>query len=272
MTDVLINAIDAPHRSQWEDSSGTFEYSQKYNCGPTCASFIAGYYHDGKPSIEHTRTLAGVPRGRGTTYPEQARMLGARKIPAVLVDCLSIDHLKRLVKNGRRPIILAIYMGRVPLAYRGYNFSLWHSITLLGFSVKNGVEGAMLNDPNFVDKKRCRRWWPNWVLQQAFLDNVQSWAIVPHEKKHVVVVFDEGVDGINIRKSPDHRKDNVYAIARTKGPNGIYRKSDGKRIAPITRRFNYIRTVTGPDGWRYAHVHEFGRSLYIRRRYVHLDD
>ena len=258
---VWIGATAATPRSQWESSSGSFDYSQRFNCGPTCATFIAGYYHDGKPSIEHTRTLAGIPRGVPTTYQQQANMLGKRGIPAVLVDVLSLDHLERLVMDGRRPVILALEMGRVPYVTRGYSFSGWHSVVAVKRTTRNGVRGWVLRDPNFQLKSNVRRFYSDAVLKYAFIDNWQSWAIVPHEPKKLRVEFRDGVTGVNLYDEPGSRK--VYADVKA---HGIYRHSDGKRLAAHGHNFEFVRYSPTKE---YMVLRSFGHTLYAKSKNLH---
>lgn len=257
---VWISAPSAPRRSQWDETSGTFENSQKYNCGPAGASMVAGYYRDVKLAIEQTRRLV-TDSGHPTTYQQQADMLTKRGISSVLVDVQSWDHLKRLLLGGRRPILLAIEMGRVPLEYRGYLFEGWHTVSALKIIEKNNYEWLKANDSNFRDPRTLRRLWPKWVVEQAFLDNWQSWAIVPHEPKKLRVEFRSGVRGVNLYDEPGSRK--VYADVKA---HGIYRHSDGKRLAAHGHNFEFVRYSPTKE---YMVLRSFGHTLYAKSKNLH---
>jgi hypothetical protein len=185
---VYTSALTSPPRFQWEKSSSP---SQSTNCGPTCVTKIADLYNDAYLGIETTRGLV-TDCCHPTTYQQQADMLTKRGVPASLVNISSLSQLTSIVRGGKRPCILAVHMSRVPAAVRGHNFTGWHAIVCLEHGWVNGVEGYWMNDPNFSppggprpDPAKGRRWYPASVVQSAFLNNDQHWAIVPDKAKYI---------------------------------------------------------------------------------------
>lgn len=269
--ETILDVLKAKKRFQWEANSGTPEHSQSNNCGPTCASMIAGFYNDNHPGIERTRTNAGVPCCRGTTYHEQERMFENRKVGATVVNITSLSQLRDITKNHRRPVTLAVQMGRIPAAYRGHPFEGWHAIVCMAPGTHNGEDGFWINDPNFSppggvrpDPSHGKRFYPNWVLQQGFINNSQHWAIVPNKSKKIMLEFDQGTDGVVIRTAPRDGKDVEWGEARK---DGIYH--NGKRMAGLYHNFEYRAIDTDKDGHKYWRVREFGRTLYIRKKFMH---
>lgn len=172
-------------RSQWEANSLP---CQSTNCGASCVTFLAKFFRDKLGlKINTTRKLAipSLQCWRGAKYSEQQVMLAKRKVPNVMVRITSLQQLRSLTGSGRRPVILFMNMGRVPRSIRGYNFSLMHSIVCMYPKVESGVSGFRMMDPNFRDKALCKRFYPDWVIQQAFLNYSEHYALVPLAVKKV---------------------------------------------------------------------------------------
>lgn len=189
-------------RFQWEPSSGSHDYSQSNNCGPTGATQQADYYNDGFHSIEQTRMLS-AQRGRPTTAGEQAAMFYRRTgIGAAVVSLRGLDQLDGLL-NRRRPIGLGVICSRMRAKTRGHPFLGSHRITLLKkerrrVRNRNGQRvyrrGYLYTDPNFhppgtgyrEDPKKGHRWISRRELHYVlFGPGAPSYAlaIVPERAK-----------------------------------------------------------------------------------------
>jgi hypothetical protein len=115
-------------------------------------------------------------------------MLNRRGVPAVIYDITSLKQLHTITDTGTRPVILALYMARVPASVRGHSFTGWHAVV-----VRKGVTGGFwVTDPNFSppggvrpDPTGGKRWYSDAVIQSAFLDNDQHYAIVPNAAKYI---------------------------------------------------------------------------------------
>ncbi len=185
---MYTSALQAPPRFQWEASSAP---SAPANCGPTGVAFIAGFYHDATYGIEWVRRLV-APCCRPTYLYEQADMLTRLGIPASLVNVTSLSQLRSLVTGGKRPVILAMQMSRVPVAVRGHTFTGAHTVVCLTTGTKAGVKGFWISDPNFSppggirpDPDHGHRFYSEADMQWAFIYNSQHWAIVPNKPKYI---------------------------------------------------------------------------------------
>lgn len=184
-----LSAMLAPPRFQWDATSGTFQASQSNNCGPTCMSFIGGFYNDKYYSIEALRrTVTGCCKP--TQLSEQRDMLTKIGVSAQIYNVASVAALKSIISSGSRPAMLRIYMARVPSTYRGHPFTGWHAVVAIANGSKNGVSGIWVNDPNFSppggyrpDPARGHRFYPDWVINSAFVQNQPAYAIVPLHAK-----------------------------------------------------------------------------------------
>ena len=176
---VYTDADLSPQRSQWEANS---QYSQAFNCGPTGVTKVACFYKDRWFGIEATRKLVTWP-GRPTTYEEQRRMLIARGVNASVRQVSSLAEMRNLNPTGRRPYLIGVNMYRVPPSYRGHSFTGWHTLVVL--SAPSG--GFWVMESNLpIGTTAARRWYPDWVMNYAFLAPSSSIAIVPYDPKVVV--------------------------------------------------------------------------------------
>lgn len=277
---TYTTALAAPPRFQWESSSGTFSASQSNNCGPTCMAFIAGFYRDRSYGIEALRRLVVgccVP----TDITAQRDMLYRVGVPAEVYNVASLAALKQILSSGRRPTGLRIYMGRVPYTYRGHSFTGWHEVVAIANGTRNGVSGIWINDPNFSppggirpDPMHGHRFYPDWVINSAFIQPKPAYAIVPVAAKKVTtatayVYFNAGVNGVNLRTAPDARKANVYAVIWA-DPKGI-RRLNGVWIGHTSARRTLYATVKGADGYTYNKLRLAGTGLYtyVQSRFMH---
>ena len=232
---TYTSALQAPKRFQWELSSAP---SKAENCGPTCITFIAGFYKDRWYGIEATRLLV-TGSGTPTNAWQQAAMLEARGVPASVREITSTAEMHGLVDSGRRPIVIGVEMSRVPDVFRDHPFLGWHAITLMGRAVVDGTVGFWVNDPNFSppggirpDPDRGMKFYPDWVIASAYISNSPRFAIVPDSAKPLPVTKGRGrIAGpdCNIRSSMSTTSStNIYARSARDGYT--YRRSDGRRL------------------------------------------
>lgn len=187
-------------RFQFEPSSGTPDYSQKNNCGPTGSTQQADFYRDrsrdNRFGIERTRTLAGVARGTPTSAWDQAEMLEVRGVSADVRQIDSLEQLDGFVGYGQRPVGIGVLMSRVTARTRGHSFLGWHRITILRRKRRfvwrrmRWIRGYIYTDPNFSalngyrpDPKKGHRWISRAALRYAFINNSPRYAIVPTRQK-----------------------------------------------------------------------------------------
>lgn len=265
-------------RFQWETNSAP---SQSNNCGPTCSSAIAGFYNNDTPGIEATRRLVVGPYVP-TTYAQQRDMLVKRGVPAAIYNITSLAQLRTLVSGGVRPVTLFLYMGRIAASVRGHSFTGWHAVVCRGWGYHNGVRGFWINDPNFSppggvrpDPTGGNRFYSDAVLQYAFIENSQHYALVPNSPKATTtyVYFNTGVL-VSLRTSPDARKANAYAVANWH-TNEIRRVSDNKWVGNTNARRTLYAVVNGyrSDGTRQTYnklrLAGTGVDVYVDSRYMH---
>lgn len=182
---------DSPYRSQFEASSGSLTFSQIYNCGPASIVKVAQYHKDKLFGIEDTRVL-GAQRGRPTTAFEQLAMLEGRGVRG---DVISIDSMAQLADivgtSGNRPITIGVQFIRVPDSYADHDFDGWHAITIMR-RVTQPVKGWEYSDSNFSprggirpDPDHGKKFWPDWVMEYAFIRNFPRMCIVSRRGKAV---------------------------------------------------------------------------------------
>jgi hypothetical protein len=189
---VYENPLQAPPRFQFEPNSGSLYQSQVYNCGPSCVTFIAGFYNDTWYQIETTRrNVTGCCDP--TTAHEQQQMLIARGVMADVVAIESLAELDERLAGGMRPLIMGIQMSRVPAFVRDHNFTGWHAVTILrkGRNAA-GKSGYIVMDPNFSppggyrpDPDKGHKFYSREVMYYAVMQNFQQWAIVPRFPKRL---------------------------------------------------------------------------------------
>lgn len=198
-------AAVSPPRYQWEASS---LYSQPYNCGPTSVTKIACFYKDTWFGIEATRKLIagmgpyhvnqdiyyGAPQGTATNAWQQTEMLRKRGVPCDVRQISTLSELHGLIDTGRRPILVGIEMSKVPFEIKGHNFLGWHAVVFLGLAYDRfGNRGVLVNDPNFApgsDDSKGKRFYPDWILQSAWLNNSPRYCVVPKYLKPVTLLPD----------------------------------------------------------------------------------
>src|SRR6186997_485152 len=245
---MVTYATQSTKRYQWEDNS---KYSQSWNCGPTCATFIASFYKSVYYGIEATRKLVAPPQ-TATSVTQQRDMLVKRGVPASVVQIDSLAELHSLVDSGRRPVILGIEISRVPSSYRDHTFIGWHAVVVMSGATNNGVRGFWINDPNFSppggirpDPDRGMKWYPDWVIQAAVINNTPRWAVVPNAAKPLPttttttkgrghIATPSGTNRCNVRLSAS-LSGAIYAFSRSDGYT--YRQSDGAKLWSNASRY-----------------------------------
>lgn len=190
---VWSDVVQADPRYQWDNTSGSFAASQSNNCGPTSVTKIAGFYNDtNNYGIENTRRLATgccVP----TTCTEQALMLSRRGVPAIAMWIDNLSELDYIVGwDGKHPIVIGVEMSRVPTYVKDHPFDGWHAMVVMKRVIQNGIQGYLINDPNFSppggyrpDPDRGKKFYPKWVMDYAYAQNSIRWGVVPNKSKHV---------------------------------------------------------------------------------------
>lgn len=219
-------ATDAPARFQFESNSAP---SQSANCGPTCVVKIAQYYMDTWWGIEATRrTISGMgpyyvngrwvwgaPAYMPTSPAQQRDMLSKRGVASTIIRIDSLYQMRQIVAGGRRPILIGLYMARVPYNYRDHPFTGWHAVVVMDTAVVGGTSGFWVMDPNFSphggirpDPDRGKKFYPDWVMQYAYISNYSRWAIVPNRSKRTTTLPKPAPpisEALPVKfKSPDH--------------------------------------------------------------------
>lgn len=264
---MYTSAVSSPHRFQWEANAAP---SQATNCGPTCATKIAQFYRDTWYGIEATRRLVTPSNSTmGTSASQQRDMLIRRGVPATVRQLASVSELHTLTDSGRRPTIIGMLMSRVPSIYRDHPFMGMHAV-----AVMDGAAGGFwVNDPNFSpaggirpDPDRGRKWYPDYVIQEAFINSTARIAVVPNALKALPVV-NKGRGRVagpdcNIRTSMSLASStNIYARSNRDGYT--YRRSDGKRL--WSNGSAYVFYGWSTDGQWARVATGSGLKLYISR-------
>lgn len=278
-------ATTAIKRFQWEESS---KYSQANNCGPTCVTFIAGFYKDVSGyGIETTRRLItgmgpynvngavvyGAPQDTPTQPWQQRDMLIKRGVPAEARAITNMAQLRDIVRGGQHPVLVGLLMSQVPDAIKDHTFDGWHAVVIMDVATKDGVLGFWVMDPNFhprkdgyrIDPDHGRKFYPAWVIQKAMFDaNPNSWGVVPLSRKRVPNTNGRGrVEGPGsvVRTDPRWGSDTAWARARRDG--STYRLRDGRRLWANTQRY-YFFGFTKDKKWAKVAT-KSGRRFYIHR-------
>ncbi len=268
---VYTSALQAPKRFQWETNS---DPSKAFNCGPTCVTQIAGFYRDSSYYIETTRRLV-TACCTPTNAWQQRDMLIRRGVPATVREIGSVGELHSLVDSGRRPVVIGVQMSRVPDIYRDHPFLGWHALTVISGGWLNGYRGFWVTDPNFSpaggirpDPDRGMKWYPDWVMQNAYINNSPRFSVVPNSLKAIPTTPTTTLKGrgrvagpdCNIRSSMSVTSStNIYARSHADGYT--YRRSDGRRLWSNSSQYIFL-------GWSgdWAKVRTGGgQNLFIWR-------
>jgi hypothetical protein len=263
-------AVEAPVHYQWDADSrlpSPDPGSAPNNCGPTSVENIAHFYRDARYGIYRTRILAnGYPYG-ATTVGEQRTMLEKRGVPAIISQP-SLTAIRAFAERRTHPIILGLYMAQVPLSVAGHPFRGWHAVEVLQTATDGNAQGVLVRDPNFSplhdrpDPTHGRRFYPNWVIQAAFV-NTGGWAIIPEKAKDVSWQGRVRANaGAQIRERPYQSESNVWATARA---DGYTYNRNGNRLWANTYQYHWNGFIRDTSDGRYYSVktHD-GRRRFIR--------
>lgn len=182
-------ASQAPHRGQFESDSAP---CQSYNCGPTDAAFIDGYYHDRRLSIDAVRRLA-VSQCQPTTADMVVTMLSRLGIPAAHAYGFTISGLNA-IDVAHRPVAFAVRMLTIPDGYSGDGFDGNHWFVAAAKGIAYGVPSHLCMDSNAPASTGGFHWIPDSVLARAMYASATSTqtalrgeAVVPTYAKKLVV-------------------------------------------------------------------------------------
>lgn len=184
-------ATDPPPRYQWErwDSEPP---NGSVNCNPSSTAFLLDYYRGGTHSINALRRSIGLGTGKTMSSSQVEVILKANGVPAYTAQ-LSLAALKSLISGGRHPVLVGLWMVRVPLQFRGYSFTGMHGVVALANAWRNGVSGILFMDPNFnppgrPDSQHGQRFIPDAVVESAMHSDqnpaIRSRSVVPVSAKN----------------------------------------------------------------------------------------
>jgi hypothetical protein len=217
----------SPIEMQWDSDSRLplpDPGSAPSNCGPACVQKVAGYYtNNPNYSIYSTRRLAVTDPNRGTSAGEQRTMLERRGVQADVFNVTSLAQLKAWIASGRRPAIIGIEMARVPLSYRDHPFTGWHAVVAMANASVQSGSGIWIMDPNFssrtnrLDPDKGKKFYPDWLIQDAFIEASQHFAIVPKSAKVLqpTTKYANVEAGANIRRTASGSGSLIDQLAKT---------------------------------------------------------
>lgn len=201
MSHLYATARESHTFLQWDPSSRFPQPdpgSAPDNCGPTSVTNVAGFYRDDDDlSIYNTRLL-GAPAFGPTNITQQKEMLIKRGVNCFFSQFAEVSRIHDLIEGGQRPTILGLNMSLVPLEVAGHPFRGFHAVVALENERRDGVGGMLIRDPNFnrtfrQDPTGGARFYPDWVIQQAFC-NARMWALVPVAPKKIPQLPDTAVE------------------------------------------------------------------------------
>jgi hypothetical protein len=256
--------LEVPARYQWDPDSqlplptpGT----APGNCGVTCATVMAQYVTDNKYGIYATRRLAVSNDSQMfTTISDQQLMLAKRGVAAT-AGRPTIETITNLVAAGK-PVLVGLQMSLVPPDVAGHSFRGSHAVLLRANSVRNGVAGKLVLDPNFNrtyrrDPTDGRRFYSDALIKKAYYDTGTMWALTLDKPKLIPSWYGRvRIDGPGhtIRTSAQQTKSSEWAYSRQ---NGTYRGGqklwdnsyqyywDGERVLHNGVRYFRVKTHTG---------------------------
>jgi hypothetical protein len=248
------------------------------NCGPTSVCRILDFYRDRTHNINAVRRGAGVPDYAATSPSQQKAMLERNGVSAYIAQP-SVDTLTALVAGGRHPVIVGLYMARVPAELRDHPFTGMHAITLLrnrsGWWGGRLVPGKVYLDPNFspainrLDPDDGRKWMPDSVVRWAFVSSPagtnRGWAVIPSKAKLVLVPAPAPSPTAEVHPMLIHK---AQAWRARTGGAPAYETPGGKfiRTLPVGTQLTSIGETL--DGlWRQVWIEVSGqdRWVYIKR-------
>ena len=189
---AYTDATQPGPRYQWEPWDSKYP-NGSVNCNAASTSYILDFYRDVIHNINTVRRNAGA-RDLDTMSSAQAKAAMIQNGILAYTAQLSFASLKYLLSGGRRPILVGLWMARVPASTRGHVFTGMHGIVAMTNGWQNGVSGIWVMDPNFSpwtgrdDPTHGKRFYPDTVFAWAMYDyNLKktSWSVVPAFPKFV---------------------------------------------------------------------------------------
>jgi hypothetical protein len=175
--------LEAPTRGQFDSTSGP---CASYNCGPTDAAFVDGFYHDRKLSIAYVRSLAYSNCGP-TNAAGVETMLDRLGVPSDQHYGTTVDLIKQVVRYRTRPIVFACLMSYIPDTYSKDSFNGAHWLVGCANSVDaNGQTGVMVMDSNAPSSTGGFHFIPDWAISRALMGD----SVIPRYAKVVASLPD----------------------------------------------------------------------------------
>lgn len=257
----IVYAVHTPVHYQWDRDSrlpSPDPGSAPNNCGPTSVTNIAHYYRDKPFGIYSTRLLAVANPYRATSIGEQKAMLETRGVPAIISQP-SVAAIRGFAARRNHPVLIGMLMSQVPAAVRGHPFTGWHAVEILETASVANAQGVLVRDPNFstitgrTDPTNGKRFYPNWVIQSAFV-NVGGWALIPEKPKPDPAWQGRiRVDGPGRKIRYEAREDDSTIFAESRSDGFTYHRS-GKRLWGNGYLYEWNGAIVETKGVRYYRV------------------
>lgn len=193
---AATSPLQTRFRRQWDPDSRNAPLpdpgNAPYNCGPTSVAKIVEFYRDVNIHINALRSYA-ASNLTPTNVSQQKIMMEKAGVPCDIVK-FTISSLKQIISSGRRPVLIGLDMSRVPLSVAGHPFRGAHAVVALANTVRNGVSGILIMDPNFntthrIDPTNGQRFYSDSIVSYALQGaSVQGWGVAPRASKNVSVV------------------------------------------------------------------------------------
>lgn len=178
---TYARTLDAPTRQQFEPPhlgycSDRTDW-RAWNCGPTDAAFVDGYYHDRRLAIDPIRRLA-VGECVATSARDVAKMLAGVGVPADPHYGTSLPYVKSIIAYRSRPVIIAVNMAAIPDAYThdAFNGDHW-LVAAAATRYADGTPATTCMDSNSPTHPWCQI--PDVYLSRAMLGD----AVIPRSAK-----------------------------------------------------------------------------------------
>jgi len=271
---LVLRATDAKKRQQWEKSSGTPNASQSNNCGPTCITFIAGFYRDDyNIGIEPTRrAITGCCAP--TNSAQQTEMLIARGVPAASIWIDALSQLDNIVTGGTHPIVIGVQMSRVPASVRDHPFLGWHALVVMDTAIKDGIPGYWIMDPNFSppggyrpDPDHGKKFYSRRIMEYAYIQNSIRRGIAPLKAKQTNTVG--GLPVTNWRseagKKVSIKRNKPMRAAAHLGARSYGNTGDSKKTLRLWGHVTDGQAVDGSRKWFFGpmFINKRNRVVYI---------
>lgn len=183
---VAQSTLQAPSRGQFEPPLRGYCSDRtdwrSWNCGPTCAAAVDGFYHDRRLDIDYVRRLAGIGECGPTGAASVQLMLDRLNVPADPHYGTTLSLVKQVVAKRTRPIIVAVRMGEIPDGYSGDTYDGNHWLEILANTVDaNGQTGVTDMDSNAPSATGGFHFIPDWALARSLMGD----AVIPRYAKQL---------------------------------------------------------------------------------------